>query len=307
MTQITATLVKQLREKSGAGMMDCKKALTEVDGDLEQAVDWLRKKGLATAAKKAGRVAADGLVAVASAGTAGAVVEVNAETDFVSRNEQFQAFVSRTASLALTAEGDLDRLTATDYEAGASVAQTLTNLVATIGENMSIRRAAVLNVSEGVVASYVHNATAPGLGKIGVLVAVESAGDKTKLEDFGKQVAMHVAAVNPLALDRDSVRAEDLERERQVLIDQAVASGKPEEIAKKMVEGRIRKYYEENCLLEQTFVVDSENSVGQAAKNLGKALGVEVKITGYLRFLLGDGIEKKEEDFAAEVAATLGQ
>lgn len=307
MAQITATLVKQLREKSGAGMMDCKKALTEVDGDLEQAVDWLRKKGLATAAKKAGRVAADGLVAVASVGTAGAVVEVNAETDFVSRNEQFQAFVSRTASLALTAEGDLDRLTATDYEAGASVAQTLTNLVATIGENMSIRRAAVLNVSEGVVASYVHNATAPGLGKIGVLVAVESAGDKTKLEDFGKQVAMHVAAVNPLALDRDSVRAEDLERERQVLIDQAVASGKPEEIAKKMVEGRIRKYYEENCLLEQTFVVDGENSVGQAAKNLGKALGVEVKITGYLRFLLGDGIEKKEEDFAAEVAATLGQ
>ena len=307
MTQITATLVKQLREKSGAGMMDCKKALTEVDGDLEQAVDWLRKKGLATAAKKAGRVAADGLVAVASVGTAGAVVEVNAETDFVSRNEQFQAFVSRTASLALTAEGDLDRLTATDYEAGASVAQTLTNLVATIGENMSIRRAAVLNVSEGVVASYVHNATAPGLGKIGVLVAVESAGDKTKLEDFGKQVAMHVAAVNPLALDRDSVRAEDLERERHVLIDQAVASGKPEEIAKKMVEGRIRKYYEENCLLEQTFVVDGENSVGQAAKNLGKALGVEVKITGYLRFLLGDGIEKKEEDFAAEVAATLGQ
>ena len=307
MTQITATLVKQLREKSGAGMMDCKKALKEVDGDLEQAVDWLRKKGLATAAKKAGRVAADGLVAVASVGTAGAVVEVNAETDFVSRNEQFQAFVSRTASLALTAEGDLDRLTATDYEAGASVAQTLTNLVATIGENMSIRRAAVLNVSEGVVASYVHNATAPGLGKIGVLVAVESAGDKTKLEDFGKQVAMHVAAVNPLALDRDSVRAEDLERERHVLIDQAVASGKPEEIAKKMVEGRIRKYYEENCLLEQTFVVDGENSVGQAAKNLGKALGVEVKITGYLRFLLGDGIEKKEEDFAAEVAATLGQ
>lgn len=307
MTQITATLVKQLREKSGAGMMDCKKALTEVDGDLEQAVDWLRKKGLATAAKKAGRVAADGLVAVASVGTAGAVVEVNAETDFVSRNEQFQAFVSRTASLALTAEGDLDRLTATDYEAGASVAQTLTNLVATIGENMSIRRAAVLNVSEGVVASYVHNATAPGLGKIGVLVAVESAGDKTKLEDFGKQVAMHVAAVNPLALDRDSVRAEDLERERHVLIDQAVASGKPEEIAKKIVEGRIRKYYEENCLLEQTFVVDGENSVGQAAKNLGKALGVEVKITGYLRFLLGDGIEKKEEDFAAEVAATLGQ
>ena len=307
MTQITATLVKQLREKSGAGMMDCKKALTEVDGDLEQAVDWLRKKGLATAAKKAGRVAADGLVAVASVGTAGAVVEVNAETDFVSRNEQFQAFVSRTASLALTAEGDFDRLTATDYEAGASVAQTLTNLVATIGENMSIRRAAVLNVSEGVVASYVHNATAPGLGKIGVLVAVESAGDKTKLEDFGKQVAMHVAAVNPLALDRDSVRAEDLERERHVLIDQAVASGKPEEIAKKIVEGRIHKYYEENCLLEQTFVVDGENSVGQAAKNLGKALGVEVKITGYLRFLLGDGIEKKEEDFAAEVAATLGQ
>ncbi len=307
MAQITASLVKQLREKSGAGMMDCKKALAEVDGDLEQAVDWLRKKGLATAAKKAGRVAADGLVAVASAGTAGAVVEVNAETDFVSRNEQFQNFVSRTSSLALASGGDLDRLKAADYEAGASVEQTLINLVATIGENMSIRRAAVLNVSQGVVASYVHNVAAPGLGKIGVLVAVESAGDKTKLEDFGKQIAMHVAAVNPLALDRDSIRAEDLERERQVLIDQAVASGKPEEIAKKMVEGRIRKYYEENCLLEQTFVVDGENSVNQAAKNLGKVLGYEVKITGYLRFLLGDGIEKKEEDFAAEVAATLGQ
>ena len=307
MAQITATLVKQLREKSGAGMMDCKKALAEVDGDLEQAVDWLRKKGLATAAKKAGRVAADGLVAVASAGTAGAVVEVNAETDFVSRNEQFQTFVSRTASLALAAGGDIDRLKATDYEGGVSVEQTLTNLVATIGENMSIRRTAVLNVSQGAVASYVHNAAAPGLGKIGVLVAIESAGDKTKLDDFGKQVAMHVAAVNPLALDRDSVRAEDLEREREVLIDQAVASGKPEEIAKKMVEGRIRKYYEENCLLEQTFVVDGEKSVDQAAKNLGKELGTDVKITGYLRFLLGDGIEKKEEDFAAEVAATLGQ
>ncbi|WP_343562811.1 translation elongation factor Ts [Kiloniella sp. b19] len=307
MAQITAALVKELREKSGAGMMDCKKALAEVDGNIEEAVDWLRKKGLATAAKKAGRVAADGLVAVASEGTKGAVVEVNAETDFVSRNEQFQGFVSKVASLALSTGGDLDALTASEYEGGKSVADTLTNLVATIGENMSIRRTSVLEVSSGAVASYVHNATAPGLGKIGVLVAVESTGDAAKLEAFGKQVAMHVAAVNPLALDRDSVSAEELERERQVLIDQAVASGKPEEIAKKMVEGRIRKYYEENCLLEQTFVIDGENAVGKAAENLGKELGAEVKITGYLRFLLGDGIEKKEEDFAAEVAATLGQ
>lgn len=307
MAKITAALVKELRERSGAGMMDCKKALTEVDGDLEDAIDWIRKKGLAAAAKKSSRVAAEGLVAVASEGTRGAVVEVNAETDFVSRNEKFQAFVTKVADAALSAGGDIERLAASELENGKTVTDTLANLVATIGENMTLRRTAALEVSSGVVASYVHNATTPGMGKIGVLVAVESAGDTARLEAFGRQVAMHVAAANPLALDRGSVSAKELERERQVLTDQAISSGKPEEIARKMVDGRIRKYYEENCLLEQIFVIDGENSVGKATENLGKELGTDVKISGFLRFLLGDGIEKKEEDFAAEVAATLGR
>ncbi|WP_120496071.1 translation elongation factor Ts [Kiloniella sp. EL199] len=307
MAQITAALVKELRDQSGAGMMDCKKALAETDGDLEGAVDWLRKKGLAAAAKKAGRVASEGLVAVSTDGAKGAVVEVNAETDFVSRNEQFQSFVKAVAQQALTANGDVDALANSAYPGGeGTVADVLTKNIATIGENMSLRRTASLEVSEGVVASYIHNQTAPGLGKIGVLVALESSGDAAKLEAFGKQVAMHVAAANPQALDRDSVDVAALEREKEVLSDQARASGKPEEIIEKMLVGRLRKYYEEVCLLEQGYVIDGENSVGKAVELFAKELGVPVKLTGFVRFQLGEGIEKKEEDFAAEVAATLG-
>ncbi|MCZ4282023.1 translation elongation factor Ts [Kiloniella laminariae] len=307
MAQITAALVKELREKSGAGMMDCKKALSENDGDLESAVDWLRKNGLAAAAKKAGRVAAEGLVAVATSGTKGAAVEVNAETDFVSRNEKFQSFVKAVAELSLNAGGDVEALSSAAFpgESG-TVADALTNRIATIGEHMSLRRTASLEVKQGVVASYIHNQTTDGLGKIGVLVALESAGDAAKLEAFGKQVAMHIAATNPLALDRSAVDASALERERDIIADQARASGKPEEIIGKMVEGRLRKYYEEVCLLEQNYVIDGENTVGKAVELFAKDLGAAVALTGFVRFQLGEGIEKKEEDFAAEVAATLG-
>lgn len=307
MTQITAALVKELRESSGAGMMDCKKALTETSGDLEAAVDWLRKKGLAAAAKKAGRVAAEGLVGVASEGTSGAVVEVNAETDFVARNDTFQGFVSTCANLALGAGGNLDTLLAASYpETGAALSDQLTTMIAKIGENMSIRRTAQFSVESGVVSSYVHNQIAPGLGKIGVLVALESTGDAAQLAALGKQLAMHVAAAHPQAVDKDDVDASALDREREVLSDQARASGKPEEIIAKMVEGRLRKYYEEVCLLEQTYVIDGETKVRKVIENAAKDLGVPVKLTGFARFQLGEGIEKEEADFAAEVAATLG-
>ncbi|MFD2207304.1 translation elongation factor Ts [Kiloniella antarctica] len=307
MAQITAALVKQLRDQSGAGMMDCKKALTETDGDVDAAVDWLRKKGLAAAAKKSGRVASEGLVAVSTSGAKGAVVEVNSETDFVSRNEQFQSFVASVAQQAMTVNGDIEALANAAFPGeDGTVADALTKRIATIGENMSLRRTASLEVSEGVVASYIHNQTAPGLGKIGVLVALESAGDAAKLEAFGKQVAMHVAAANPQALDRDSVDVTALEREKEVLSDQARASGKPEEIIEKMLVGRLRKYYEEVCLLEQGYVIDGENTVGKAVELFAKDLGSPVKLTGFVRYQLGEGIEKKEEDFAAEVAATLG-
>jgi elongation factor Ts len=297
MAAITAALVKELREKSGAGMMDCKKALGETDGDLDAAVDWLRTKGLAAAAKKAGRVAAEGLVGVAVDGATGAVVEVNAETDFVSRNDQFQGFVSTVAKLALASGGDLDALNAMDYpETGRTVAEELTHLISTIGENMNIRRVQVLTVDGGEVASYVHGAIADGLGKIGVLVAASG----TDAASFGKQVAMHVAATNPASLSRDDLDPELLEREKQVLTEQARESGKPEEIIEKMIVGRINKYYAEVCLLEQTFVIDGESKVSKAAE----AAGVDVK--AFVRFGLGEGIEKKEEDFAAEVAAVVG-
>ena len=307
MAQITAALVKELRNQSGAGMMDCKKALSETDGDVNAAVDWLRKNGLAAAAKKAGRVASEGLVAVSTNGTKGAVVEVNAETDFVSRNEQFQSFVKAISQLAFAAKGDIDALAKAGFPGeGETVADALTKNIATIGENMSLRRTSSLEVSEGVVAAYIHNQTAPNLGKIGVLVALESSGDTAKLEAFGKQLAMHVAAANPQALDRDSVDVTALEREKEVLADQARASGKPEEIIEKMLVGRLRKYYEEVCLLEQGYVIDGENSVGKAVELFAKELGAPVKLTGFVRYQLGEGIEKKEEDFAAEVAATLG-
>ncbi|NFV79794.1 translation elongation factor Ts [Magnetospirillum aberrantis] len=304
MAEITAALVKELREKTGAGMMDCKKALGETAGDIEAAIDWLRTKGLAAAAKKAGRVAAEGLVAVAAGGTKGVAVEVNAETDFVARNDQFQGFVSTFAQVALANGDDVEALKAAEFPgAGKSVQEQLTALIATIGENMNIRRAKRLEVSAGVVASYVHSAIAPGLGKIGVLVALESTGDVAKLEALGKQIAMHVAAANPLFLDTTSVDQGALDREKAVLTEQALASGKPAAVVEKMVEGRIRKYYEEVCLLEQVFVIDQENKISKVVDNAAKEIGAPVKLTGFARFALGEGIEKEESDFAAEVAA----
>jgi len=298
MAEITAALVKELREKSGAGMMDCKKALTETSGDVEAAVDWLRKKGLSAAAKKAGRVAAEGLVGVVSNGTEGAVVEVNAETDFVGRNETFQKFVDRTSKLALTAEGDVAKMS-------TEVQGELTQLIATIGENMSLRRAKKLKVGQGVVASYVHTPVTPTLGKIGVLVALESAGDPAKLNAFGKQLAMHVAATNPQSVSVAELDPASVERERAVLTDQAAGSGKTPEIVAKMVEGRLRKFYQDVVLLEQTFVIDGETKVAKALEAAGKDAGAPVKVAGIARFQLGEGIEKKESDFAAEVAAQL--
>jgi elongation factor Ts len=301
MAAITAALVKDLRDKTGAGMMDCKKALIDTDGDVEQAFDWLRKKGLAAAAKKSGRVAAEGLVAVASAPGKAAVVEVNAETDFVSRNETFQAFVQHVAQVALAVGDDIATISAQPYPGtDRTVAEQLTHLVATIGENMNIRRAKVLTVPQGVVATYMHSAVKPGLGKIGVLAALEGAGEASVLETLGRQVGMHVAAARPEALDIDFVDPAALEREKAVLTEQARASGKPDNIIEKMVEGRIRKYYEEVVLLEQVWVHDGESRVKAVAKKAG------VKLTGFARFQLGDGIEKPKDDFAAEVAATAG-
>ena len=307
MAEITAALVKELREKTGAGMMDCKKALAENSGDIEAAIDWLRKKGLSAASKKAGRVAAEGLVGVAASGTRGAVVEVNAETDFVARNEIFQGYVRQVADGALEVGADLDLLKAMMLPTGRTAADELTHLIATIGENMALRRATRLEVSEGVVASYVHNATAAGLGKIGVLVALESAGDKARLEALGRQLAMHVAAANPLFLDVASVDGSALDRERDVLREQARASGKAEAIIDKMVEGRLRKYYEETVLLEQVFVVDGETRVTKIVEGVAKEIGQPIKVTGFARYALGEGIEKAQSDFAAEVAAQLGR
>jgi elongation factor Ts len=302
MAAITAALVKDLREKTGAGMMDCKKALTETDGDIEVAVDWLRKKGLAAAAKKSGRIAAEGLIGVASAANKAAIVEVNAETDFVARNETFQEFVATVAGVALKVGDDLDAINAAPFgQTGRTVAEQLTHLVATIGEHMTLRRAKMLSVSQGVVATYVHSALKPGLGKIGVLAAVEGPGEFATLEALGRQVGMHVAATRPEALDINAVDPAALERERAVLSEQARASGKPENIIEKMVEGRIRKYYEEVVLLEQVWVHDGESRVRAVAKKAG------VTLTGFARFRLGEGIEKPQgPDFAAEVAATAG-
>ena len=306
MVEITAALVKSLREKTGAGMMDCKKALTENGGHMEASVDWLRSQGLAAAAKKAGRAASEGLVGIASNGTKGAVVELNVETDFVARNESFQDFVESLVQIALAGDGDVEALKAADHPAGENVTEQLTQLISTIGENMDLRRSAVLEVENGVVSTYVHNAMKPGLGKIGVLVALESTADAIAVGALGKQIAMHVAAASPLALTRDDVDADDLERERNILIEQARDSGKPEEIIEKMVEGRLRKYYEEICLLEQTYVIDTDNNVEKAVEAAAKEIGAPVSIKGFVRFALGEGVEKEEEDFAAEVAAVAG-
>lgn len=307
MADITAAMVKELRDTSGAGMMDCKQALNETGGDMQAAVDWLRTKGLAKAAKKAGRVAAEGLVAVATDGTRGAAVEVNSETDFVARNEQFQDMVSTVATLALEAGGDTDKLAAMTYPGTSNtVAEQISGMVGSIGENMSLRRAAALEVNKGVVASYVHNAAAPGLGKIAVLVALESDGDGAKLAEIGKQVAMHVAATAPLSVSPADLDPEVVEREKAVLSEQARESGKPEEIIGKMVEGRIRKFYEEVVLLSQTFVIDGENTVEQALKAAEKDVGAPIAVKGFVRMALGEGIDKKDDDFAAEVAAAAG-
>ena len=304
MAEITAALVKELRDKTGAGMMDCKKALNENDGELEASVDWLRTQGLAAAAKKSGRTASEGLVGIAIDGGKGAIVEINAETDFVARNEDFQGFVENVTSLALVGDGSLDGLKDSAYEGGGeSVAETLTNMIATIGENMDLRRSASLKVANGVVSSYMHNALKPGLGKIGVLVALESNGDAGQVEALGKQLAMHVAAANPHVISRGDVDAGDLEREKTILAEQARETGKPDDIIEKMVEGRLRKYYEEVCLLEQTYVIDGETKVGKAIEAAGKEIGAPVELRGFVRFALGEGVEKKEEDFAAEVAA----
>ncbi|MBF0354253.1 MAG: elongation factor Ts [Alphaproteobacteria bacterium] len=307
MAEITAALVKDLREKTGAGMMDCKKALGETNGDLEAAVDWLRKKGLAAAAKKSGRVAAEGLVAVATEGTKGALAEVNAETDFVARNDQFQAYAKKVAEIALGCGGDIEKLKAAAWPEGGTVAEKVTNLIATIGENMNLRRTACLSVSDGVVASYMHSAAAPGLGKIGVLVALESTGDKAKLAETGKQIAMHVAAANPQFLTVDSVDSSALEREKDVLREQARASGKPDNIIEKMMEGRVRKFYEDVVLLEQLYVIDGESRVKQIVEKAAKDVSAPVKLTGFVRFALGEGIEREEKDFAAEVAEQLNK
>ncbi|UEM23900.1 translation elongation factor Ts [Skermanella mucosa] len=304
MAEITASLVKELREKTGAGMMDCKKALTETSGDLEGAVDWLRKKGLAAAAKKAGRVAAEGLVAVATSDTVGAAVEVNSETDFVARNDRFQAFANQVAQLALEGDGTIEALQQQAFPGtDRNVADEVTNMVATIGENMNLRRVSRIAVGQGAVASYVHNALAPNLGKIGVLVGLESTGDRARLLELGKQIAMHIAAARPEAVNIEDVDASSLERERSVLADQARASGKPEDIIAKMVEGRLRKYYEEVVLLEQVYVIDGENKVRKVVDAVAKEIGAPIKVVGFTRFVLGEGIEKEQSDFAAEVAA----
>ena len=308
MAEVSASLVKELREKTGAGMMDCKRALAETSGDLEQAVDWLRKKGLSAAAKKAGRIAAEGLVGVATSGRSGAIVEVNSETDFVARNEAFQKFVAAVAKIALEKDGDLDAIQAAAFPGtGRTVADELTHMIATIGENMSFRRAGALTVSQGVVASYIHNAAGPGLGRIGVLVALESAGAKDKLDGLARNLAMHVAAAVPVAVNRDSVDQSLLDRERDILAAQARESGKPEDIIAKMVEGRLRKFYEDSVLLEQVYVIDGESKVGKAVEAAAKEIGAPVTVAGFIRFALGEGVERKQQDFAAEVASQLNK
>jgi elongation factor Ts len=304
MPEVTAALVKELRERTGAGMMDCKRALGESNGDIEAAVDWLRTKGLSSAAKKAGRVAAEGLIGVATRPLAGALVEVNSETDFVARNEAFQAFVRTVADLAVNGDGELETLTRSPYPGtGRSVEEQLTHLIATIGENLVLRRSTRLAVAEGGVYSYMHNSLGPGLGKIGVIVALKSTAGPPALVDLGRQLAMHVAAANPLYLDIASVPPAALERERGVLREQARASGKSGDIVERMVEGRLRKFYEEFVLSEQVFVVDQETKIAKVVENAAKAAGAPITVTGFARFALGEGIERNRTDFAAEVAA----
>ncbi len=303
MAAITAKLVKELRDKTSAGMMDCKKALNESNGDMEAAIDWLRTKGIAKADKKAGRVAAEGLVAVATQGTTGVLVEVNSETDFVSRNEGFQTAVAQIASTALSVD-NTEALREAQID-GKSVTTFLTDLVAKIGENMSLRRMEKLSVSAGVVEGYIHNSAAPGMGRIGVLVALESKGDTDKLNALAKKIAMHIAATSPLALTTDDLDQDLVAKERKALKDEALESGKPEAIVDKMVEGRMVKFFKESVLMTQMFVMDPDHNVETIIANEAKALGADIKMTGYVRMEVGDGIEKKEENFAAEVAAAV--
>ncbi|HRK70936.1 MAG TPA: translation elongation factor Ts [Micropepsaceae bacterium] len=303
MSNITAQMVKDLREQTGAGMMDCKAALNETKGDMEAAIDWLRKKGLSKAAKKAGRVAAEGLVGVAVSGTKGVVVEVNSETDFVARNPEFQEMVSSIAAVALKAGDDAEAIKAAAYPGGGTVAEKITATVAKIGENMSLRRARSLSVAHGVIATYLHNQVVPGLGKIGVLVALESTGKTDELMALGKQVAMHVAAANPVALNAEGVDPAVITREKDVLADKARAGGKPEAVIAKIVESGIKTYFKEVVLLDQAFVHDPGKSVAQAIKEAEGRVGGAITLKGFVRFALGEGIEKQEADFAAEVAA----
>ena len=306
MAEITAASVKELRERTGAGMMDCKKALAEVNGEMEAAIDWLRAKGLAAAAKKAGRTAAEGLVGVAVEGNRGAVVEVNSETDFVAKNEIFQDFVRNVAKLALQHGTDVEALGAAQYPEGGTVQEKLTDNIAKIGENQSLRRAALLEVSEGAIVSYVHNQVAPGLGKIGVLVSLESAAPAETLAALGKQIAMHVAAAHPLALNADQLPAALIERERAIAMEKAKESGKPQNIIEKMVEGGLGKFRKDNALLSQLFVMDNKTPVAEVVASAAREAGTGIALKGFVRFQLGEGIEKKQEDFAAEVAAAAG-
>ncbi len=305
MAEITAALVKELREKTGAGMMECKKALTESNGDLEGAIDYLRKKGLSVAAKKASRVASQGLVGVKSTGKKGAVIELNSETDFVAKNDEFQKMALAMVDAALE-NGDLDAVKAASLN-GKSIADNLTDLIAKIGENMTLRRTASLSVEKGVVASYIHNVASPNLGKIGVLVALESDADPAKLQEVAKQIAMHIAAAAPQALDIESLDKAAVDHEKSIYAEQAKASGKPENIIEKMIEGRIRKFYEEVVLLEQAYIMDPDKKVKDVLAEASKELGTPVVLKGYVRFALGEGIEKKQEDFAAEVNAQLNK
>ncbi|UUL83425.1 translation elongation factor Ts [Sphingomonas qomolangmaensis] len=306
MAEITAAAVKELRERSGAGMMDCKKALSENGGDMEAAVDWLRTKGLAAAQKKSSRTAAEGLVGIAVAGTKGAVIEVNSETDFVAKNDQFQAFVREVTQIALATGDDIEAIKAAKMPSGTTVDEALTNNIATIGENQALRRASRIEVSQGAVIPYVHNAAAPGLGKIGVLVALESAAGVDVLEPLGKQIAMHIAAAFPLALHEDELDQEIIERERQIATEKAADSGKPADIIAKMVEGSVKKFAKENALLSQPIVMDGKTPVADVVAKAAKDAGSEIKLVGYVRYQLGEGIEREKSDFAAEVAATAG-
>ncbi len=304
MAELTAALVKELREKTGAGMLDCKKALVENNGDIEAAVDWLRKKGLASAAKKAGRVAAEGLVAVTANGNTGTILEVNSETDFVARNDQFQAMVKQSAEAALAGSiSDIEVLKDAKLPDGKTVAETITHLIATIGENMSLRRVKTLKVSSGIVASYIHSAVTPGLGKIGVLVALESTGDQAKLAELGKQLAMHIAAAKPEALTVADLDQTKVAREKAIVEETTKAAGKPADIVAKMVEGRMRKYYEEVVLFEQPYIMNDKLKVSATVEEAAKTVGAPVKLVAFERFGLGEGIEKQQSDFAAEVAA----